>query len=303
MVLLSRGVTGLVAEHEEHEPGEPVVQQRHEGHHDRHEHDHDGGVGQQLLAGRPDDLLQLGDDLADEADEPAERDPVRLRRRTWSWRDSSCGREPQPRCGSAWPEPRRHPRPRPRTRPPGRGQRRRTTPRPASCRRRRRIVRRGSYRPLSPSFILILGTAAVVRLCYQRRVANGTTSGSLPGWPWQGRQDSNLQPAVLETAALPIAPHPYAGQPPHRQRAPVPGHTATGVTHPTADQCTGTALISQPRSASGARRAARRRVRSGAGRSALRPGAIGQDLLAAAGHGEVDLGRAVGDCTDRAGAP
>ena len=25
----------------------------------------------------------------------------------------------------------------------------------------------------------------------------------------QGRQDSNLQPAVLETAALPIAPLPY----------------------------------------------------------------------------------------------
>ena len=25
----------------------------------------------------------------------------------------------------------------------------------------------------------------------------------------QGRQDSNLQPAVLETAALPIAPHPF----------------------------------------------------------------------------------------------
>jgi hypothetical protein len=24
----------------------------------------------------------------------------------------------------------------------------------------------------------------------------------------QGRQDSNLQPAVLETAALPVAPHP-----------------------------------------------------------------------------------------------
>src|SRR5690606_8939800 len=31
---------------------------------------------------------------------------------------------------------------------------------------------------------------------------------------WQGRQDSNLQPAVLETAALPIAPHPCAVDPP-----------------------------------------------------------------------------------------
>src|SRR5690606_5385591 len=27
----------------------------------------------------------------------------------------------------------------------------------------------------------------------------------------QGRQDSNLQPAVLETAALPIAPRPWVG--------------------------------------------------------------------------------------------
>jgi hypothetical protein len=28
----------------------------------------------------------------------------------------------------------------------------------------------------------------------------------------QGRQDSNLQPAVLETAALPIAPLPYGSK-------------------------------------------------------------------------------------------
>jgi hypothetical protein len=28
----------------------------------------------------------------------------------------------------------------------------------------------------------------------------------------QGRQDSNLQPAVLETAALPIAPLPYGAK-------------------------------------------------------------------------------------------
>ncbi len=26
---------------------------------------------------------------------------------------------------------------------------------------------------------------------------------------WQGRQDSNLQPTVLETATLPIEPRPY----------------------------------------------------------------------------------------------
>ena len=28
---------------------------------------------------------------------------------------------------------------------------------------------------------------------------------------WQGRQDSNLQPTVLETATLPIELHPYSG--------------------------------------------------------------------------------------------
>jgi len=30
---------------------------------------------------------------------------------------------------------------------------------------------------------------------------------------WQGGQDSNLQPAVLETAALPIEPPPLAVKP------------------------------------------------------------------------------------------
>src|SRR6187402_3409054 len=34
----------------------------------------------------------------------------------------------------------------------------------------------------------------------------------LPQWMWQGRQDSNLQPLVLETSALPIELHPYAAQ-------------------------------------------------------------------------------------------
>ena len=32
--------------------------------------------------------------------------------------------------------------------------------------------------------------------------------GTRRGW-WQGRQDSNLQPLVLETSALPIELHPY----------------------------------------------------------------------------------------------
>ena len=31
------------------------------------------------------------------------------------------------------------------------------------------------------------------------------------GYGWHGRRDSNPQPAVLETAALPIEPRPFAG--------------------------------------------------------------------------------------------
>jgi hypothetical protein len=49
-----------------------------------------------------------------------------------------------------------------------------------------------------------------------------------PGQLAQGRQDSNLQPAVLETAALPIAPLPY-------------GVNATLLTKPPA--CTGAHVI------------------------------------------------------------
>jgi hypothetical protein len=36
-----------------------------------------------------------------------------------------------------------------------------------------------------------------------------TKTGSQPRKPEQGRSDSNAQPAVLETAALPIELHPY----------------------------------------------------------------------------------------------
>ncbi|CQD11249.1 hypothetical protein U2A4042410009 [Corynebacterium striatum] len=36
------------------------------------------------------------------------------------------------------------------------------------------------------------------------------TAGSSLEKFWQGRQDSNLQPTVLETVALPVAPRPYA---------------------------------------------------------------------------------------------
>ncbi len=40
---------------------------------------------------------------------------------------------------------------------------------------------------------------------------------------WQGRQDSNLQPPVLETGALPIAPRPWAAGRLYRRCRGAPG--------------------------------------------------------------------------------
>ena len=40
----------------------------------------------------------------------------------------------------------------------------------------------------------------------------GPPPEALEGAGWQGRQDSNLRPTVLETAALPTELHPYNGQ-------------------------------------------------------------------------------------------
>src|SRR5215467_9364613 len=47
-------------------PGEAVVEQADDRHHDHDKHDHDARVRQQLLAVRPVDLPQLGNDLAEE---------------------------------------------------------------------------------------------------------------------------------------------------------------------------------------------------------------------------------------------
>src|SRR6185503_10088986 len=64
-------------------------------------------------------------------------------------------------------------------------------------------------------------------------------------------------------------------------RSPVPGHAAIGVTHPTGDQCTGTVLILPNPGLPLGRH------------PQLGPG-LGENLLAAAGHGELDLGHTVG---------
>jgi hypothetical protein len=43
----------------------------------------------------------------------------------------------------------------------------------------------------------------------------------------QGRQDSNLQPPVLETGALPIAPRPWAARGLYRRRSGITGTVST----------------------------------------------------------------------------
>src|SRR5688500_5249726 len=57
------------AEDGEHALGEEQVEAGHQRDHERHEDDDDGRVGDQLAPARPDDLAQLGDDLAQEAGE------------------------------------------------------------------------------------------------------------------------------------------------------------------------------------------------------------------------------------------
>src|SRR3954468_20637645 len=81
--------------------------------------------------------------------------------------------------------------------------------------------------------------ASVVRLRFEPTSAAPNKPAARPSA--QGRQDSNLQPAVLETAALPIAPHPCAGN-----RTPAPGVPERGLytPRPTSVRVSGT--LSQP---------------------------------------------------------
>src|SRR4051794_19319907 len=64
---------GRSAEDGEHALREEDVEARDERHHERHEEDDHGRVGDQLAATRPDDLAQLGHDLAEE---PAQAAPA-----------------------------------------------------------------------------------------------------------------------------------------------------------------------------------------------------------------------------------
>src|SRR6266568_1495554 len=66
-----------LAEDGEHEPGENRVHAGDNAHHDQYEYDGNRGVGDQLLASRPDHLPELGPDLPHE---DGRARPLRLRR-------------------------------------------------------------------------------------------------------------------------------------------------------------------------------------------------------------------------------
>jgi hypothetical protein len=59
----------------------------------------------------------------------------------------------------------------------------------------------------------------------RRNPRSGAGSGSTAGV--QGRQDSNLQPPVLETGALPIAPRPWVAPGLYRRRSGIIGRVTT----------------------------------------------------------------------------
>src|SRR5450756_650018 len=160
----------------------------HERHHRADEHEHRRRIPDQFLAGGPDDLLELGDDLPDEAGDAREETEAlgllaaaRTRRGT----PGAVGAGGACPCGFAH------------------------------------------------SWSLRVSVCPA-----QRDVAPVRTDGWL-----QGRRDSNPQPPVLETGALPIAPLPYrdnnrcAEHDPSGARR-LPGMTHHGGCQPPGVECT-----------------------------------------------------------------
>src|SRR5690349_3076094 len=147
------------------------VQQRHQRDHERHEDQHDKRVGDQLVPRRPDDLAELGDDLPEEPHEPlGQRDPGRA--------------GVAHRGGAALAHCR------------------------AAARRGTPTTTVGSGARALPPVTALLALLRHDKHPPASRRPGGPPPSSyvLPGL--QGRQDLNLQPAVLETAALPIELHP-----------------------------------------------------------------------------------------------
>ena len=163
------------AQHDE--LAEAVVERRDEDHDHEHEDQHHGGVGHQLLARGPHDLLQLRDHLAQE-----QRDAARTSRLRAGVERSLRSLSSRP-AGSpvrVWV----------------------TSSGPVG---RRRRARSGCSRAGAPDGRGRTGAVGVLRLP-------------------QGRRDSNPQPPVLETGALPIAPLPFgvwaaSHEPPRAPRA------------------------------------------------------------------------------------
>ena len=183
------------SEDPERELADAQVDHGDEGHDHRDEHEHDARVGDQLRPRGPDDLLQLRDDLADEERDAGEQPATR--RRALPAALACDGRAAEPSASDAaagavsltsGPYVSSWSSAEPVRNPDGRTGRRVAPDRPA----------------------VLLATRA-----HRANPADQTRA--------QGRQDSNLQPAVLETAALPIAPLPYGGLVLHddrRARAP-----------------------------------------------------------------------------------
>src|SRR5690606_13525800 len=98
-----------------------------------------------------------------------------------------------------------------------------------TCRMKRAIRANGFFRSarsrLAFATTSSLGSSITLRATLTTLSAGDPAHSRAPDS--QGGQDSNLQPAVLETAALPIEPPPYVARlpyPPH----PLPGMTKFG---------------------------------------------------------------------------
>src|ERR1700733_14498555 len=191
------------AEHPQHQLGQAQIHQADERHHEHQERQHHRGVRGHLLAVRPDDLAQLGDDLlevGEDEDERVARGPVGLAGLLGFLRllgrpvvgvalgELDGARCLGPVCGLS-----------PLTGPLAGGSLRRRHGRTTALR-------------VASSAAVGCGVGIDVFVAHRmllRSIVCVVVTFQCP--PLQVRQDLNLQPAVLETAALPVELRPFAG--------------------------------------------------------------------------------------------